>query len=117
MIQARSQFTPKTARLKVDSPYGLHMRAAAMISRIAERYHSQLLIGYGPVRADARSLLALISLGIAGGSEIEASASGPDADAALTALESLFAGRFADAPAAACALAGKPQVRRKAAAV
>lgn len=94
MIDAANQSGPTTTRLKVHSPYGLHMRAAAMVARIAERFHSQLIIEYNHARVDARSLLSLISLGIAGGATIDASASGPDAAEAIAAVETLFANRF-----------------------
>jgi phosphocarrier protein FPr len=80
-------------RLRVGHPAGLHARPAAAFVRAAGRFADtsitvqNLTGGRGPV--DARSINAVITLGVGQGDEILLTASGPDAAAALDALVAL----------------------------
>jgi phosphocarrier protein FPr len=79
----------QTIRLTVPNPHGFHARPAARFVREAAAFQSRIQVrnvtrGRGP--ASARSVTGLASLEILQGDEIEVSASGPDAEAALRAL-------------------------------
>lgn len=79
----------KVIRLKVPNPHGLHARPAARFIREATAFSSEIQVrnltkSRGPV--SAKSLTGLASLGVLRGQEIEISARGSDASAALTAL-------------------------------
>lgn len=82
-------------RLTVRNPSGLHARPAAMFVRGAGGFGSTIRItnatrGTGP--ADAKSILAVLGLGVSAGHEIELTADGPDAEAAIAALQALVDG-------------------------
>jgi phosphocarrier protein FPr len=103
-----------TLRLDIRNPLGLHARPAARFVQTAAAFDADvevknLTTGAGP--ASGRSLNRLATLGIRQGHEILVSARGPQAAAALVALEQL-AGRDFDerlAPAAAPAPALAPE--------
>ncbi len=76
-------------RLTVRNPSGIHARPAAAFVKTAGRFRSKITVhnitsGRGP--ADAKSILAVMPLGIAQGHEIEVVADGEDADDAIAAL-------------------------------
>ena len=76
-------------RLTVRNPSGIHARPAAQFVKTAGRLRSKIAVqnltsGRGP--ADAKSILAVMPLGVAQGHEIEISADGEDADDALAAI-------------------------------
>jgi multiphosphoryl transfer protein len=86
-------------RLEVPNRLGLHARPAARFVETAARFDATVTVadettGRGP--ADARSLSALITLGVRQGHAIVVQAAGPQADAALTALRELAAANFGD---------------------
>ena len=79
-------------RLTVTNPSGLHARPAALFVRTAGSFGSQIRLtntsrGAGP--SDAKSILAVLGLGVSSGHEIELVAEGDDAQAALDALREL----------------------------
>ena len=87
-------------RLTVANPLGLHARPAARFVQTASRYPqaglqvSNLTAGRGPV--SARSITALATLGVRQGDAILVTAGGPEAGAALAALQALAAENFGD---------------------
>lgn len=86
----------------VRNPLGLHARPAAELVRALAGLDADVTIGrrdQHPV--DARSLLAVVGLATRAGDELRLSASGPDADGALTTLTELIETGFgeSDAPA------------------
>jgi phosphotransferase system HPr (HPr) family protein len=93
-----------TARLVVRNPSGLHARPAALFVRTCGQFASRITVGIpaagtGPV--DAKSILSVLTLGVSSGTEIEVSAEGDDADAAIAAIrEAVDAGLGEDVEAA-----------------
>jgi phosphoenolpyruvate-protein phosphotransferase/dihydroxyacetone kinase phosphotransfer subunit len=86
-------------RLEVPNRLGLHARPAARFVETAARFDAAVTVadettGRGP--ADARSLSALITLGVRQGHAIVVQAAGPEADAALAALRELADANFGD---------------------
>jgi phosphoenolpyruvate-protein phosphotransferase/dihydroxyacetone kinase phosphotransfer subunit len=93
-----------TRRLAVRNPLGLHARPAARFVQTAAAFDADvevtnLTTGRGP--ASARSLNRLATLGIRQGHEILVSASGPQAAAALGALDELAGRDFDEQPVGA----------------
>jgi phosphotransferase system HPr (HPr) family protein len=76
----------RSARLVVLDPAGLHARPAAQFVRIACRFTSRVSIRTGGRSADAKSLIALLALGIRPGAEITIEGDGPDEAEAVNAL-------------------------------
>jgi phosphotransferase system HPr (HPr) family protein len=76
-----------TRDVVVGSRIGLHGRPAAIVVKTAQAQPVTVRIGTGekpPV--DARSIIAVLSLGAHGGDTVTISADGDGADAALTAM-------------------------------
>jgi phosphotransferase system HPr (HPr) family protein len=76
-------------RVKVESAVGLHARPAALFVRTAGGFGAQITVrnvtrGGEPV--DAKSILGVLALGVSSGHEIEVTARGVDAVAAVEAL-------------------------------
>ncbi|WP_029151112.1 HPr family phosphocarrier protein [Microbacterium indicum] len=81
------------ATARIADPLGLHARPAAGFAKAAASFDARVSItdvtkGAGP--ADAKSLIAILALGSAGGDEIRIDATGPEAEAAATRLAELL---------------------------
>lgn len=85
-------------RFRVPFEHGLHVRPAALIAAALRPFAAEVTFAAGGRSANARSAVAMMALGVHGGETIEARAAGPDAAAALAALEGVL---IAAAPAAA----------------
>ncbi|WP_197329946.1 phosphoenolpyruvate--protein phosphotransferase [Ralstonia syzygii] len=73
--------------LTLDYPSGLHARPAAQWVETARRFAARVQVRHGAETADAKNLVALLQLGLAAGATLTLSAEGPDARAALEALQ------------------------------
>jgi len=82
----------REVRLKVINPLGLHARAAAQLVRLAGRYSSRITLTRfdSNITANAKSILSLLALAAAKGTELRVVAEGGDADDAIVAVEELF---------------------------
>ncbi|MDH3235980.1 MAG: HPr family phosphocarrier protein [Alphaproteobacteria bacterium] len=75
---------------------GLHARAAAAFAKTAGRYKAAVLVRRGEHTVSGLSIMGLMMLAAAPGTEIEIAATGADAEAAVAALENLVALRFGE---------------------
>jgi phosphotransferase system HPr (HPr) family protein len=89
--------------LEVRNPSGLHARPAALFVKTAGRFSADVQVANvtrNPEQtASARSLLAVLALGISRGHTIRIDADGTDADQAITALRELVESGLGEAPA------------------
>jgi phosphocarrier protein HPr len=69
----------------------LHARPAGVLVRAAAAYESTVTLLAGEKRADAKSILQVLSLGATGGSDVVLQTSGPDASEALDVISGLLA--------------------------
>ena len=69
---------------------GLHNRQATYFVQKANEFESGIWLVSGNRKMNAKSLLGIMSLGIVTGSTVTLSAEGSDADAAVSALETLL---------------------------
>ena len=74
----------------VRHPDGLHLRFGERFVRLAGQFESTIEVIKGTEHVDAKSIMDVLTLGAAQGTELEIEASGPDADAALNALVEFF---------------------------
>jgi len=72
--------------VRIANPSGLHARPAAEIVELLLDYDADVMIVAGDRRANAASITQLIALGASVGDEVSVSASGDDADAAISAV-------------------------------
>ena len=69
---------------------GLHNKQATYFVQKANEFDSGIWMESGQRKMNAKSLLGVMSLGIVTGAVVTLSASGPDAEAAVNALEDLL---------------------------
>lgn len=69
---------------------GLHNRQATYFVQKANEFESSIWLESENRKMNAKSLLGIMSLGIITGAEVILSAIGPDAEAAVDALEALL---------------------------
>lgn len=79
---AADQASGTTRTLTLTNALGLHARPAAIVARKASEFDAQVTIN----GVDAASVLALMALGLTGGAEVQLSATGAQADAAVAAI-------------------------------
>lgn len=85
------------ATLQIRNRLGLHARAAAKVVSVASRHEARIILSVAQRHADAKSIMALLTLAAAQGTEVEVCAEGAEADAAMAELADLFARRFDEA--------------------
>ena len=87
-----------TARqVTVVNALGLHARAAARFVKVASRFRSQIRVTRGQQTMDGKSILGLLLLAAARGSQITITADGPDDGEAVAALSALVERGFEEA--------------------
>ncbi|MEP7154852.1 MAG: phosphoenolpyruvate--protein phosphotransferase [Betaproteobacteria bacterium] len=89
--------------------HGLHARPAALVAAKLRPFEARVSFVKRERSANARSTVALMSLGVRNGDVIEARASGSDAEKALEALESLLGAPVS--PVASVAAADAPPAK------
>ncbi len=83
-------------KLLITNKLGLHLRAAAELVKVANKFKSQVIIHHGVQNVNAKSLMGLMTLAAAKGTELEFGAEGEDAKEALAALRQLLAQKFGE---------------------
>lgn len=76
----------KEAKVVLESKDATQMKAMAMLIQTASSYKSSIHVQMGEKRANAKSLLGLMSLGLSSGSTLKFLVDGPDEEEALAAL-------------------------------
>lgn len=69
---------------------GLHNKQATYFVQKANEFESSIWLESGNRKMNAKSLLGIMSLGVITGSAVTLSAVGPDAEAAVNALDTLL---------------------------
>ena len=80
----------------VNNQVGLHARPATFFIQKANEFKSSIWVERDERRVNAKSLLGVLSLGIAKGTQIALIADGPDEEAAVAALEELISSDFSE---------------------
>jgi phosphocarrier protein HPr len=86
------------AHLKFPEGRGLHGREAAMLIKLERAFESDLLLECSGQQARANSIMSLLSLEADGDAEVTATATGPDADQMIHAVEEFFTTGFRPTP-------------------
>lgn len=85
-----------TRTLPIVNEKGLHARASAKFAEVCERFEARARVEKDGVDATGDSIMGLLMLGAARGSEIEVTTDGADEAALMDALEALVADRFGE---------------------
>jgi len=75
---------------------GLHARAATRLVNCTADFDSEVTLIRGSRRVNGKSIMGVLTLAAARGTELIVEADGPDEHAALTAVAALFAERFGE---------------------
>lgn len=84
----------RSLAVRITNPLGLHARAAARFVHAASAFSCEIRVACGSRVMDGKSIMGLLLLAAARGTEIVISTSGPDEEAALDALAGLVARGF-----------------------
>jgi len=82
------------ATVKLLNKVGLHARPAALFVQTASKFKSHILVRKDEKKANAKSILEVLSLGAEYGSIITIMANGEDAEKAVEALAELVKNKF-----------------------
>jgi len=81
-------------KLQIINKLGLHARAAAKLSHLANMYKADVFLIYNGDKVNAKSLLGILTLAASVGNEITIQARGSDAKEAASAIAELFQRKF-----------------------
>ncbi len=79
---------------KIKNKYGLHIRPSTALSKASRSYKSNIQITYKDHTINAKSIIELLTLGVAGGEQILVTATGVDCKEAVEGIGQLIADRF-----------------------
>lgn len=85
---------PVEKTLVIANAKGLHARAAAAFVKTADAFNAEVTVSKDGESVSGHSIMGLMMLGAACGSEISVSCSGTQAAEALSALEKLVDDKF-----------------------
>jgi phosphocarrier protein HPr len=83
-------------RTTISNKLGLHARASAKLTKLAGSFASEVWMSKGERRVNAKSIMGVMMLAAGQGSAVELETSGPDEEAAMTALLALLADKFGE---------------------
>ena len=85
-----------TQTVTIINKLGLHARASGKFVQTAAQYQSEIWVSKGEKRINGKSIMGLMMLAAAQGTEIEIETNGADEQAAMTALCALIADYFGE---------------------
>ena len=88
--------TPVTATLTLANQRGLHARASAKFVHLAESFNAAVSVTKDGETVHATSIMGLMMLGAAFGTQITITASGAEAEKAIAELTALVADKFGE---------------------
>ena len=82
----------------ISNPLGLHARAAARFVHTASAFQSRVRVARGDREMDGKSIMGLLLLAAAQGTQVVITAEGVDEQAAIATLRSLVERGFDEVP-------------------
>lgn len=76
-----------TKKITIKIPTGLEARPVALLVQVASRYESSIFVECEDKKVNAKSIMGMMSLGIAAGEEVTVTASGKDEEEAIENIE------------------------------
>ncbi len=86
----------KCARITICNKLGLHARASAKLVSLASEFKSEIWLKRDTQQVNAKSIMGIMMLAAACGTEVELCAEGKDQDKAVKALSELIVDRFGE---------------------
>lgn len=82
--------------VQIQNKHGLHARPAAEMVKAASRFQSDVTITRDDMEVNGKSIMGVMMLAAECGATITLRASGPDAEAAVDALQALVDAKFGE---------------------
>ncbi|MDF2588344.1 MAG: Phosphotransferase system, phosphocarrier protein HPr [Anaerocolumna sp.] len=76
-----------TRKILIKIPTGLEARPVALLVQVASQYESNIYVECDEKKVNAKSIMGMMSLGLAAGEEVTVSADGPDEEVAMENIE------------------------------
>lgn len=76
-----------TKKITIKIPTGLEARPVALLVQVASQYESSIYVECENKRVNAKSIMGMMSLGLAAGEDVVVSADGADEETAMTNIE------------------------------
>lgn len=73
--------------MTINIPKGLEARPVALLVQVSSQYESSIYVEIQEKKVNAKSIMGMMSLGLAEGEKITIIANGPDEDAAVDAID------------------------------
>lgn len=73
--------------ITIELAKGLEARPVAVFVQTASQYESQIIVEYREKRVNAKSIMGMMSLGIAQGEKVVVAAEGPDEEEAIAGVQ------------------------------
>lgn len=80
----------KEFKYVVKDELGLHARPAGLLVKEAAKFKSAITLDSGAKKADAKRIMAVMSMGVKQGVEVTVTVDGEDEDAAFDAIKTFF---------------------------
>lgn len=71
----------------INIPNGLEARPVALLVQVASQYESSIHVQVNEKKINAKSIMGMMTLGLASGEAVTVVADGPDEDAAIENIE------------------------------
>ncbi len=81
-------------KIKITNKLGLHARAAAKLSHLANNFNSNIFLIFNGDKVNAKSLLGILTLAASVGNDITIEAEGDDESKAVSEIKGLFERKF-----------------------
>lgn len=88
--------TPIERPVTIQNRHGLHARPAAEVVKAASRFQSDITLVRDDMEVNGKSIMGVMMLAAECGATVTLRASGPDAEQALAALETLVNNKFGE---------------------
>lgn len=76
-----------TKRILINIPTGLEARPVALLVQVASQYESSIYVECEEKKVNAKSIMGMMSLGLAAGEEVTVTAEGSDEEVAMENIE------------------------------
>ncbi len=86
----------KVEKVVIQNKLGMHARSAAMFVELANRFRSKIVIKRDEIEVNGKSIMGIMMLAAAKGTELSLQARGPDESEALESLARLVNNKFGE---------------------
>lgn len=74
-------------QIMIKIPNGLEARPVALLVQVASQYESEIYVECEEKKVNAKSIMGMMSLGLASGEEVTVTVDGPDEEEAIKSIE------------------------------